>query len=91
MASKRKCLTLEERVKCLKLLESGKSSRVVASELGVGRSQVQNVLKRKREIIDEFEGNGHLQMKRSKRETEYGELNELVYKCTFNILMCLHY
>jgi len=46
MASKQKCMTLEERVKCIKLLDSGKSSRVVANELGVGRTQVQNVLKR---------------------------------------------
>ena len=38
MATKRKCMTLEERVKCLKLLEQGKSSRVVATEMGVGRS-----------------------------------------------------
>lgn len=77
---KRKCMTLEERVKCLKLLESGKSSRVVANEFGVGRTQVQNVLKRKREIMDEYESNGNLNLKRPKRETEYGELNNLVYR-----------
>ena len=43
--NKRKCLTLEERVKCVKLLEIGKGSRNVAVELGVGRTQVQNVLR----------------------------------------------
>ena len=53
MTSKRerKCLTLEERVKCIKLLEQGKSSRVVASEVGVGRTQIQNLLKRKKENV----------------------------------------
>lgn len=78
--SKRKCLTLEERVKCLKLLESGKSTRTVASEIGVGRTQVQNVLKRKREILDEYETKENINSKRPKVKTEYGELNDLIYK-----------
>ena len=34
----RKCLTLEERVKCVKIHESGKSSRNVAVEFGVYRT-----------------------------------------------------
>jgi kinesin family protein 6/9 len=66
--TKRKCLTLEERNYCVKLLESGKSSRVVAVELGVGRTQVQNVLKRKREILDEYESNGNRDSKRPKNK-----------------------
>ncbi|KAH3805595.1 hypothetical protein DPMN_133900 [Dreissena polymorpha] len=51
MSGERKFLTLGERVKCLKLFESGKSSRVIASELCVGRTQVQSVHKHKREIM----------------------------------------
>ncbi|KAH3780267.1 hypothetical protein DPMN_158079 [Dreissena polymorpha] len=51
MSGERKFLTLEERVKCLKLFEYGKSSRVIASELCVGRTQVQSVLKHKRDIM----------------------------------------
>ena len=51
MSGKRRFLTLEERVKCLILFESGKRSRVIASELCVGRTQVQSVLKHKREIM----------------------------------------
>ncbi|KAH3847752.1 hypothetical protein DPMN_090083 [Dreissena polymorpha] len=50
MSGKRKFLTSEERVKCLKLFESGKSSRVIASELCVGRTQVQSVLKREQKL-----------------------------------------
>ena len=39
MASKtRKVLTLDERVKAIKLVESGKSSRKVAEEFGVGHT-----------------------------------------------------
>ncbi|XP_053390017.1 tigger transposable element-derived protein 4-like [Mercenaria mercenaria] len=82
MTSKRdrKCLTLEDRVKCLKLLELGKSSCVVAAKIGVGRMQVQNVLKRKREIMEEYESNGNLSLKRLKRDTEYSDINSLVYR-----------
>ena len=38
---KRKFLTLDERVAVIKLLESGKSSRKVAEQYGVGRTQIQ--------------------------------------------------
>lgn len=73
-------MTLEERVKCLKLLEQGKSSRVIATEMGVGRTQVQGVLKRKREIMDEYEGNGNLDIKRQRPNSDFGDLNTLVYR-----------
>ena len=56
MASKkRKVLTLDERVKAIKLVESGKSSRKVAEDFGVGRTQIQETLKRKREIMEDYE------------------------------------
>ena len=73
MTSKRKCLTLEGRVKCIKLFESGKSSRLVATKLGV-------ILKRKREILDDYESNGNLLLKRAKRDTDYTEINKLTYQ-----------
>ena len=58
MASKkRKVLTLDERVKVIKQLESGKSSRKVADEFGVGRTQIQETLKRKREIFEDYDNN----------------------------------
>ena len=38
---KRKFLTLDERVAVIKQLESGKSSRKVAEQFGVGRTQIQ--------------------------------------------------
>ena len=80
MSAKRKCLTLEERVKVIKLLESGKSSRIVADEVGVGRTQIQNVFKRKREILDEYENNCNRDKKRPRRATDYDEINDLCYK-----------
>ena len=44
MASKRKFLMLEERVAVISLLVEGHSCRRVASDLGVGKNQIQNIL-----------------------------------------------
>ena len=41
---------------------------------------MQNVLKRKREILEDYEANGNLQSKRTKRDTEYSDVNDLVYR-----------
>ena len=38
---KRKVLNLEDHVKVIRLMESGKSSRIVAEQFGVGRTQIQ--------------------------------------------------
>ena len=73
------CLTLEEHVKVIKLLESGKSSRTVADEVGVGHAQIQNLFKWKREILDEYENNGNHDMKQPCRATEYDEI-KICYK-----------
>jgi transcriptional regulator len=37
---KRKVLTLEERVKVIRLSEDGQSSKKIATEMGVGKTQV---------------------------------------------------
>ena len=68
-------------MKVIKLLEPGKSSRTVADEIRVGHTQIQNVFKWKREILDEYENNGnHDNMKRPRRATDYDEINDLCYK-----------
>ena len=81
MASKkRKVLTLDERVKAIKLVESGKSSRKVAEDFGVGRTQIQETLKRKREIMEDYENNLNPTSKRPKRESNFEQVNELILK-----------
>ncbi|KAH3870905.1 hypothetical protein DPMN_034097 [Dreissena polymorpha] len=80
MTSKRKFLTLDERVKVISMLKKGHSCRRVASDLGVGKTQIQNILKRKREILDEFEGNVNSESKHPKCESDYASVNELVQK-----------
>lgn len=76
--SKRKFLTLDDRVKVIKLSEAGKSSRSIADEIGVGRTQIQNIVKRKREILDEHEKNHNSAAKRFRRTTTFEDVNELL-------------
>ena len=77
--SKRKCLSLEDRIKVLHLLDAGHSSRVIASDFGVGRTQIQNVAKRKREILDEYTS-GNPDCKRVKKTVSYDEIDKLCYR-----------
>ena len=78
--STRKVLTLEQRVEALKFLEQGKSSRDVTNIMGVGRTQIQNILKRKAEVLSEFESNAAPDRKRKRHKTGNEELNELCWK-----------
>lgn len=51
MATKRKVSTLEQRVDAIKLLDSGKPAYKVAEDFGVGKTQIQNLRKRKAEVL----------------------------------------
>jgi hypothetical protein len=48
----RKTLNLDDKVKAINLCDGGKSCRAVAEEMGVGHTQIMNILKRKSEILD---------------------------------------
>lgn len=51
MATKRKVSTLEQRVDAIKLLDSGKPAYKIAEDFGVGKTQIQNLRKRKAEVL----------------------------------------
>ena len=53
----RKALKLDNKVKAINHCDVGKSCLAVGEEMGVGRTQIMNILKRKREILDDFENN----------------------------------
>ena len=53
----RKVLTLSERIEAIKLHNGGKSSRDVAQIMGVGRTQIQQIIKWKSEVLDDYESN----------------------------------
>jgi transposase len=50
----RKVLTLSERAEAIKLHDGGKSSRDVAQIMGIGRTQIQQIIKRKSEVLDDY-------------------------------------
>ena len=52
--SKRRFVSLEDHVKVVYKLESGHSSWIIATEFGVGHTLIQNVAKRKQEILEEI-------------------------------------
>lgn len=62
--SKRKVLTLNEKIRVLELSKS-KSARKIADEFGVGKTQIQNILKRKAEVLEDVENNVSGEKKRA--------------------------
>ena len=48
---KRTFLTVQDRMKVIKLSGGGKSARSIATEFGVGKTQIQNVMKLKEEKL----------------------------------------
>ena len=54
-SKKRKVMTLDERVRVIKLSNQGDSARKIAASLGFGKTQVQTVIRNKEEILKEWE------------------------------------
>ena len=75
----RKALKLDNKVKAINHCDAGKSCRAVGEEMGVGRTQIINILKRKRDILDDFENNA------SRSTSCYWKL----YFCLLNICIYL--
>jgi IS30 family transposase len=67
----RKVLTLSERVEAIKLHDDGKSSRDVAQIMGIERTQIQQIIKRKSEVLDDYESNVSNDQKRDVLIPEY--------------------
>ena len=75
----RKALKLDNKMKAINHRDVGKSCRAVGEEMGVGRTQIMNILKRKHEILDDFENNA------SSSKSSYWKL----YFCLLNIFIYL--
>ncbi len=78
---KRKVLTLEEKVKVIRLTEEGKGSRTVAEIMGVGKTQVNTIISKKEEILHHWESGSTSSTRKSltARRLIYPDLNEKVY------------
>ena len=77
---KRKVLTLEERVSVLDKIEKGQSCCPVAEELGVGRTQIQNIVKNKKDILKQWaDGESSSKMYTKVRKTGYEEIDKVLW------------
>lgn len=74
--SKRKVLTLDERILVIERSKT-KSTRKIAEEFKIGRTQVQNILKRKAELMTDYENNAPGDRKRVRRQTGNEDINDL--------------
>ena len=54
-SKKRKALTLEEKVKVIRLNEKGESVRRIAAELDVGKTQIASIVKSREEVLKQWE------------------------------------
>ena len=66
-------------MKAINLCDGGKSCRAVAEEMGVGRTQIMNIIKRKSEILDNFKNNMPGSRKRQRRATGNEDINQLCW------------
>jgi len=81
MSSKRKVLTLQQKYDAIKLLDSGRQAYKIAADLGVGKTQIQTLRKRKAEVLDDYANSSiSTDSKRRKYQTGNEELNTLTYK-----------
>ena len=72
--SHKKC---HARVEAIKLHDGGKSSQDVAQIMGIGRMQIQQIIKRKSEVLDDYESNVSNDRKRKRHKTGNEDINDL--------------
>ena len=82
----RKVFTLEQGLEVVKHLKNSKSSREIAQIMGVGRTQIQTINKRKAEILEDYENNVSSHQKRHKTGNE--ENNELCWTWFQDAVQC---
>ena len=70
MAAKRKWLTLEEKVSIIKESKNSKSQRQLAKKFYISKIQVQIILKKEKELTDEWNLNGLSRNSKKKFKSE---------------------
>lgn len=77
---KRTVLSIQDKAKAIELSEKGLSSRKISEIFKCGKTQINNVLKRKREVLEDLECNVDPERKRRRHITGNEEINELCWK-----------
>ncbi|KAJ8300510.1 hypothetical protein KUTeg_022029 [Tegillarca granosa] len=81
MPPKRISLSLDQRLEVIKGSENDNlSARKIAQIYGVGRNQIDNILKRKAEVLSDYENNVPSDRKRQRRPTGNEDINELMWE-----------
>ncbi|KAI8502235.1 hypothetical protein Bbelb_198230 [Branchiostoma belcheri] len=77
----KKALTLGEKVDVIRRYEKGgTSARNLAKDFGVGKTQIQNILKRKIEYLEDYDNNAPSSKKRNSKPTGNEEINKLCWE-----------
>jgi hypothetical protein len=80
MASRKRVeLTLANKVALINA-SNGKSQRQLAVEFGIGKTQVQTILKRKAELLDSYDENGSSSRKRARYCNEEEDIDKLTWQ-----------
>lgn len=79
--TKRKVLTLEDRVNVIKMKDTGKSALAISKEIGCGKTQIQNIIRDRDSVMSLWQsGNGRADQKNVKqRKLCYGDIDQLVW------------
>lgn len=77
-ARKRIALSLDQKMELIKA-SSGRSSRQLADQFGIGRTQVQGILKRKAELMEEYDSNNNGARKRACYRSEHEDIDKLTW------------
>ena len=77
----RKVMSLKERINVLKKIDEGKSCHAISSELGVGKTQIQAIVKERDDIQRRWESGEQSDKKYVKPRTAgYNDLDKLVWE-----------
>ena len=78
---KRVDLTLQQKVEVIQASERpGSSQRTLAERFGVGKTQIQTILKKKRKLLDAYKVNADSSRKRLCYRSDYDNIDELTWR-----------
>jgi hypothetical protein len=80
-SKKRVDLTLQQKVEVIRASEQpGSSQRTLAEKFKVGKTQIQVISKRKRELLDTYKSNASSSRKRLCYRNEYEDIDEITWE-----------
>ena len=80
MSKKRNALTLRHKIALIHEAESGKSCRQLADQFKIGRTQATSIIKRKADLLLEYDQNNSLDRKRMLQNTGNEDVNIICWE-----------